>query len=637
MKQTRFWLTTIATLLCSLTASAEDFSVDGIYYDITSSTKLTVAVTYRGSSSRDYFDEYSGAVTIPSTVTYNSMTYSVTSIGYEALCYCRDLTSIIIPESVTSIENSAFNGCWSLTSITIPESVTSIGNNAFDGTAWYNNQPDGVVYAGKVLYKYKGTMPENTNIEIEEGTLSISPDAFSNCSGLVSITIPEGVTSIGDKAFQGCSNLTSITIPEGVTSIGARAFADCSNLTSINIPEGVMSIEDNVFYGCSHLTSINIPDGVTRIGYQAFYDCSSLTSITLPESVTNIGDKAFQGCTKLYKVLNFSDLDVQKGSTSNGYVACYAQEVINIDGVIGGYLFTIKDEVYCLSYYIGKDSILILPEDYDGEDYEIDEEVFANNDGIVSVAIPQTVGVVGKSAFAGCDRLREVTLARGVMSIEDNAFENCTSLATIVIPQNMKTIGNSAFAGCMGLVSVSFKEGIETIGDNAFENCASITSILFPESLTAIGEKAFSGCSVLTSLSCSANIETYGEGAFEGCTEVETLTVMGSVMPTVPSDKLTSITLFSPRPLETEPFANKVYRNATLYVPEGSLSRYQSADVWEDFWNIKEFDPTGIADVTVDEDADAPIYNMKGVRVNGTRNTLPAGLYIQNGKTFVVM
>lgn len=176
-----------------------------------------------------------------------------------------------------------------------------------------------------------------------------------------------------------------------------------------------------------------------------------------------------------------------------------------------------------------------------------------------------------------------------------------------------------------------------SIEDNAFENCTSLTSIQFPESLKTIGEEAFYGCSGLKDLFFSAKIETYGEGAFEGCTEVETLTVMGSVMPTVPSDKLTSITLFSPRPLETEPFANKVYRNATLYVPEGSLSRYQSADVWEDFWNIKEFDPTGIADVTVDEDADAPIYNMKGVRVNGTRSTLPVGLYIQNGKKFVVM
>lgn len=199
----------------------------------------------------------------------------------------------------------------------------------------------------------------------------------------------------------------------------------------------------------------------------------------------------------------------------------------------------------------------------------------------------------------------------------------------------MTTIGNSAFAGCSSLASAEFKEGIDTIGNNAFENCTSLTALSFPESLTAIGEKAFSGCSALSSLSCSANIETYGEGSFEGCTAVETLTVMGSVMPTVPSDKLISITLFSPMPLETTEFANKVYRNATVYVPEGSLERYQAADVWKNFWTIKEFDSTGIEDVTMDV-SDAPIYNMKGERMACSRKELQKGIYIQNGKKFVV-
>ena len=177
---------------------------------------------------------------------------------------------------------------------------------------------------------------------------------------------------------------------------------------------------------------------------------------------------------------------------------------------------------------------------------------------------------------------------------------------------------------------------METIGDNAFENCACLADVALPESLTAIGTQAFKGCSGIKTLYVSPDVEIIGDNAVEGCTAVETLTVMGSVMPTVPSDKLTSITVRSPHPLETEAFANKVYRNATLYVPEGSLARYQSADVWKNFWTIEEFDPTGIEDVVTDA-ADAPIYNMKGVRVRGTRDALPAGMYIQNGKKFVVM
>lgn len=80
MRIKKLWLTSIAVLLCSITASAHDFNVDGIYYNITSSTDLTVEVSYRGSSSSYYSNEYRGAVTIPSTVTYNGNTYSVTII-----------------------------------------------------------------------------------------------------------------------------------------------------------------------------------------------------------------------------------------------------------------------------------------------------------------------------------------------------------------------------------------------------------------------------------------------------------------------------------------------------------------------------------------------------------------------------
>ena len=232
MKQQNIKLLLVLLIsLLSVNVSAHDIEVanaDGkiIYYRyINNNTELEVS--YCGNSYDSYYNEYSGNVVIPESVTYNGNTYFVTSIDSYAFYKCSGLTSVTIPNSVTSIGNSAFYGCSSLTSITIPNSVTSIGYEAFDGTAWYNNQPDGLVYAGKVAYKYKGTMPSNTSIVIEEGTLGIAGGAFSGCSGLTSVTIPNSVTSIGSDAFRDCSGLTSVTIPNSVTSIGYEAFYNC--------------------------------------------------------------------------------------------------------------------------------------------------------------------------------------------------------------------------------------------------------------------------------------------------------------------------------------------------------------------------------------------------------------------------
>ena len=130
--------------------------------------------------------------------------YGVTSIGEGVFYGCIALTSIEIPSSVTSIDRYAFGDCQSLSSVNIPNSVTNIGSGAFWNSAWYNNQPDGLVYAGMVAYKYKGTMPSNTVIELKNGTLGITGSAFSSCSGLTSITIPNTVTNIGNEAFRYC-------------------------------------------------------------------------------------------------------------------------------------------------------------------------------------------------------------------------------------------------------------------------------------------------------------------------------------------------------------------------------------------------------------------------------------------------
>ena len=107
MNQIKFLLFAVIGWLCSISVSAHDFEVDGIYYNIISSTDMTVEVTYPGNSYGSYSNEYSATVTIPESATYSGSTYSVTSIGEAAFYECSSLTSVTVP-SHTEIENNAF-------------------------------------------------------------------------------------------------------------------------------------------------------------------------------------------------------------------------------------------------------------------------------------------------------------------------------------------------------------------------------------------------------------------------------------------------------------------------------------------------------------------------------------------------
>ena len=609
-------LFTALLLLCCLTATAHDFEAGGIYYNITDATNKTVKVTYEGSSYYDYSNEYTGSVVIPESVTYGGTTYSVTSIGDYAFYNCTSLTSVVIGNNVTSIGYGAFANCSGLTSIEIPNSVTSIENAAFYNTAWYNNQPYGVVYAGRVLYKYKGTMPENTSIVVREGTAGIGIFAFESCTGLTSIEIPNSVTSIGNSAFDGCSGLTSIVIPKSVTNIENHAFDGCTSLKDLRIEDGesilflgcnydkglfydcpletlylgrdldynntdsyngpspfmdietlqsivvgnsVTSIGNIAFAGCSGLTSIEIPNSVTSIGRNAFWYCSALTSIEIPNNVTSIERYTFYNCDGLTSVV------IPNNVTSIGECAFYW-----CDGLTS---VTIGNSVT-----------------------SIGERAFCNCTGLTSITIPNSVISIGEKAFYICTGLTSATIGNSVTSIGDDAFSHCTGLTSVVVDGNntkydsrencnaiIETETNTLILGCKNTV---IPNSVTSIGGWAFSGCSGLTSVVIPNSVTSIGWAAFSGCSGLTSIEIPNSVTSIGDYAFSDCSNLASVTVESEMPPTI----------------YNETFYNVNNNTCTLYVPYGAKDAYASTNGWSEFTNIVELEkPITEVTVTIDQ------------------------------------
>ena len=444
---------------------------------------------------------------------------------------------VIIENGVTNIGSYAFMDCSSLNSVTIPNSVTSIGDHAFDGTKWYTNQPNGVVYAGSVLYKYKGFMPANTNIVIKDGTTGISAAAFMNCSALSSVVIPNSVTNIGVYAFAYCNALTSIIIPNSVTNIGQYAFYNCNELVSIsmsnsvtsigdhafdgtkwyekynnliymgavlykykgtaanlniNIKDGTKSITNYAFYDCTGLKSVQIPNSMIDIGFWAFYRCSALTSIIIPNSVTNIGNYAFYGCS------NLTTISISNSVTSIG------------DGTFYG----------C--------------------------------SGVTSVVIPESVTNIGKEAFSDCFSLTSISTENTITRV--NAFYGTKWYDNQ--PDGLVYVGSALYKykGTMSINSnINIKEGTKSITDYAFAECSGLTSITIPSSVNNIGEFTFHNCELLSKLTCNA---------------------------------------LTPPSLGYAAFYGTQYESGTLYVPASAISAYKTTSGWKKWKNILPIEDT---------------------------------------------
>jgi len=364
----------------------EDIILDGMIFRIVGDTVLLEKYTQNDAE----------ILKIPSKITYEGKTYSVTEIMYYAFL------------------NMGLN----LKKVIIPNSITKIGYLAF-----------------KKLEKL-----EKVEFESNSKLNVIREYAFSFLKNLEEFNIPESVNIIYHNAFKDSTKISKIYIPKNLTQIGSLAFFGMTNLREIvcdlknpnySSIDGVLFSKKNdniIFYPPNKLNeNYIIPEETKKIDICAFSHSRHLKTINIPNSVAEINYKAFQYANNLIKLI----FDKNEG-------------VPNIKELVFKDANVVKE---------------IMVND-NGKPRRIGYCSFKNLKSLERINLPKSIEEIHSDTFKGAINLKEVDFESGseLKNIGDHAFQNVKSLERIKLPKKLEYIGDFAFFGADNLKIVEFEE-----------------------------------------------------------------------------------------------------------------------------------------------------------------------------------
>ena len=433
--------------LAGSSAWAQAFTQNKLHYEVKDADARIVSVI--GAES-----DISGSVVIPSTVTYNGATYTVTKIGNYAFSG-TNITAVTIPGTVMSLGERAFGDCHGLAKITFEES----------------DEPLSFVYGYEGSFQYC----DHDKEVIVNRNVNHSNSGCPFYANVTSAVIGGKATTVADYLFHGQGKMTSISIGNSVTSIGNYAFYDCGAPSdevemTLTLSDNLTTIGENAFFSCEALKSLTLPSSLKLIGGSAF-SSASITSIVIPESIDSIGESAFESCQKLTSIrIEDSDKPLR-----------------------------MREGYYRPFHYCGAAKTVYL-----GRNLILSENSTPFETSITSVEIGDKVTVINPRMFADNTLLTSVTIGKGVKSIEYSAFYNCgnyetVSELTVSLGENTTRIGEDAFRYCTKLKSIALPASVKTIEASAFSNTG-LTDITIPATIDSLGQRAFGECGNLTNI-----------------------------------------------------------------------------------------------------------------------------------------
>lgn len=506
----------ITALLCAANVWCARVEIGSLYYILDETNKTASVTRPLGKDAKEY---YIGEVSIPSSITYKSETYTVTSVGNYAFDGAVNLTSIEIPTTIKRFYNvNVFKGCDKLVKVNYLGTIDDWVQISFD---FYTSNP---TYFSKNLY-IKGELVVDAKIE----SSIINKAVFENCLCIKSVEIGEDVASIDGSAFEGCRNITSIKWNAKKaplhTGVGNNFFNDASeNVESFVFGDKVEELPNALCQGMKKLNEVNIPKSVTSIGAGVFAECSGLTSIIISDNVTSLGNYSFAECTSLASLvignnvktvvlgdcIGLKSIVVGESVEKINLSGCTSLEKIEWNAINYTEEIRLAKFISKLSSVVFGDKVKHIPASFFSQLNYFNESL-----NISEITIPESVISIGEDAFYGCENLTKVNYLgtadkwveidfvdeysnpisvsnfyikdelvedvelTSASQVKDFAFYNCTSLKSLKIGDTVESIGKNAFYGCTGLNFVEIGSNVQKIEENAFAGSDSINSVVW--------------------------------------------------------------------------------------------------------------------------------------------------------------
>ena len=401
--------------------------------------------------------------------------------------YATYIKSVVISEGITVISYGSLLGLNDVVSISIPASVEKIltsgsfpyletvdvadGSHlyqvAYDfigtGNPWYaaipNNSP---VYVGPVIRSFKGTPPENTTVEIKDGTTAICKNAFNGIANITDISFPYTLKYIGESAFEGTGWYDSQ--PDGAVYAGSVFLAYKGTMqladADVIIKDGTKGIANKAVYNNQVINSVTFPASVEIIGNNAFDRCKNLTEIVFEADscLRYIGSRAFNYAN--IQEISFPEsleiIDRWAFSESNLRSAYIPANVKMLDGAFDSTANMISFEVSPDNQYYCSDS--------DGVIFNKDKTAlicFPARAPISEYTIPDGVLYIAIEAFSK-SHLHKLVFNNDLQSTASSVFYQCY-IDIIDLGTGLRELSESMFWSNWGTARLTIPENIQTI------------------------------------------------------------------------------------------------------------------------------------------------------------------------------